>query len=252
MPNSQPSNSSSNSALTQLLEVDAQLAAQEAQLSTQLQSVQEKRKSLKTVIDLFAPAKTTLAAVAPTPTPAVAPNGKPELSVQDSATPALDGSESTSTPRVDINGKHDLAVGDQTAPELDSAQATLADSATPAADKQNQKAQKAPATVKRRQSAKPAREATKTARRTEGWQDYLREEFSDVPLPNAVFAVLRQHEKQALDIAAVVDAIFDEQMSQQVRVKARDRVSNILSEGARKNKWYRADAGSYSVSKATT
>jgi len=53
MPNSQDFDQSANSTLTKLLEVDAQLAVQEAELLSQLESVQEKRQSLKTVVSLF-------------------------------------------------------------------------------------------------------------------------------------------------------------------------------------------------------
>lgn len=50
---------SSDPTITKLLEADADLAAQEAELSTQLKSIGEKRHSLKTVIDMFDPAHTT-------------------------------------------------------------------------------------------------------------------------------------------------------------------------------------------------
>ena len=55
MPNSQNPDDISNATVAKLLEVDTQLATTEAQLSAQLKSIQEKRRSLKTVIDLFAP-----------------------------------------------------------------------------------------------------------------------------------------------------------------------------------------------------
>ncbi len=224
MPKSQHSDSSSNPALTQLLEVDAQLADQEAHLSAQLQSIQEKRQSLKSVMDMFTPADAQ-PVVTPAPTPASDTNGKFEPSIEGSATQ-----------------------------ELDDAQATPTDSvAQKSSSRLNQKQKKTSTTASRKkQSAKPARGATKTAKRTQGWQDYLREEFSDVALPEAVSTVLQQQPKQALEIALVVDAIFDEEMPDSVRNKARDRVSNILAEGARKNKWYRADAGSYSMSASAT
>lgn len=51
MQNSQ----SSNPTITKLLEIDADLAAQEVELTLQIQSIQEKRHSLKTVINLFVP-----------------------------------------------------------------------------------------------------------------------------------------------------------------------------------------------------
>ena len=51
MQNSQ----SSNPTVAKLLEADTDLAAQEVELSAQLTSIQQKRHSLKIVIDMFAP-----------------------------------------------------------------------------------------------------------------------------------------------------------------------------------------------------
>ena len=224
MPDSQPFNSTPDPTVAKLLEVDAQLAAQEVDLSAQLQSIQEKRKSLKTVIDLFAPADSAKPVASLAPTPTAAPNGKLEQDTENQATPELDGSQIT----------------------------TAADAQTHAApDESKQKAQKAPATATRKQTTKPAR-ATKTARKTQGWQQYLRDDFSNIALSDAVSIVLQEQSEQVLEIAQVVDAIFVEEIPQQVRVKARERVSNVLSEGVRKNKWYRGQEGKYSISSAAT
>ena len=70
VPNSQNPDDISNPTVAKLLEVDAELAIQETELSAQLQSIQEKRRSLKTVIDLFAPTDTTTTPIA---TPAQTP-----------------------------------------------------------------------------------------------------------------------------------------------------------------------------------
>lgn len=64
--------------------------------------------------------------------------------------------------------------------------------------------------------------------------------------------VLQEQSEQVVEIAQVVDAIFVEEIPQPVRVKARERVSNVLSEGVRKNKWYRGQEGKYSMSSAAT
>ena len=222
MPDSHPFDSTPDPTVAKLLEVDAQLAAQEVDLSAQLQSIQEKRKSLSSVIDLFAPADSAKPVAASAPTPTVATNDKLEQDTEDQATPELDNLETT----------------------------PAADAAMPAAENQNQKAQKTPDAASRRQTAKPAR-AKKIAKKAEGWQQYLRQEFSHAALPETVATLLQQQPQQALDIPTIVDAIFVEQMPQQVRHKARDRISNVLSEGARKNKWYRTGAGSYSMSLET-
>ena len=55
---------SSNPTVAKLLEADANLAATEAELNAQIQSIQEKRHSLETVIDMFAPVDTAAASIA--------------------------------------------------------------------------------------------------------------------------------------------------------------------------------------------
>ncbi len=47
-----------------------------------------------------------------------------------------------------------------------------------------------------------------------------------------------------------IDTIFVDDIPKEVRSKARERVSNVLSVGAKSGKWYRGQLGKYSVSKA--
>ena len=44
-------------------------------------------------------------------------------------------------------------------------------------------------------------------------------------------------------------AIFEDDMPKAQYLKARSRISNILSAGARDNEWYRGRGGTYSMSK---
>jgi hypothetical protein len=62
--------------------------------------------------------------------------------------------------------------------------------------------------------------------------------------------MLQSQPNQVFEISAIVDEIFVDEMPLTARNKARDRVSNILSEGTRKHKWYRGKSGCYSLSKA--
>ncbi len=96
VPNSQNSSDTSNPTVTKLLELDAELATQEVELSAQLQSIQEKRHSLKTVIDLFAPTDTATATPIATPpeTPVAEESTEvteeqTESTVEDVVTPEL-------------------------------------------------------------------------------------------------------------------------------------------------------------------
>lgn len=150
-------------------------------------------------------------------------------------------------PIVEINDI-ELSPQEQATPELDNSQTTATDAATlAAASLENQKALKTPTVVRKTPCAMPAR-TTKKANKTKGRQQYVRSQFSDMAVSVAVALVLQHKPEQVLEIAAVVDAIFQSQMPPAVRSLVRNQVTNILSEGARKNKWYRPQPGSYSWS----
>jgi hypothetical protein len=221
VPNSQNSSDTSNLTVAKLLEVDAELATQEAQLSAQLQSIQEKRHSLKTVIDLFAPTDTATAT--PIATPAQTPVAEESTEVTDEQT------ESTA---------EDMVTPEPESPKLD----TTTDAKAPiVSDATKRQAKKNSSPTSKKQSAKS--KSQKTSKELETWSDYLRDEFSDATLSQAVSEVMQRQPKQVLEIAAIVDAIFVDEIPPEVRSKARERVSNVLSVGVKKEKWYRGGAG---------
>jgi hypothetical protein len=218
VPSSQPTNSISDSTVAQLLEIDAKLAASEILLRTQIASIQHKRISLKNVIELFDPESTTESVTTPfAATPATLANDKLELSTGEPATPELDNSQTTAT---------DTAAPAATAHKNHKAQKTS----------KNQNAGKTPSVVRKTKSAEPAR-TTKKANNTEGWQQYVRPKFSNMAISEAVTIVLQRQPEQLLEIAAVVDAIFESQMPPAVRSKVRNQVTNILSEVVSSAAW---------------
>lgn len=89
----------------------------------------------------------------------------------------------------------------------------------------------------------------KGSRKTENWQQYMKREFGQASLPEAVSRVLQSHPKEALETPTIVNAIFTDKMPLELRNQARDRVSNVLSVGLKDNKWYRGKKGCYSASK---
>lgn len=91
---------------------------------------------------------------------------------------------------------------------------------------------------------------TKGSRKTENWQQYMKKEFGQASLPDAVSTVLQTYSNEALETPAIVSAIFTDKMPSELRNQARDRVSNVLSVGLKDNKWYRGKKGCYSASKA--
>ncbi len=213
MQNSSISSPTSNSIVAKLLEIDADLAAQEVELAAQLQSIQEKRHSLKNVISLFPPVNAAHPPVV-TPTPVVEKQEKPP--VPEVATPELEDTTIDTT---------------EAAPSTQKRQGEKNLSST---SKSNKK-------------SLPTKEINKE---TDTWQQYVIDEFSNASLAEAVAEVMQQHLEQVLEIATILDAIFVEEIPKELRSKARERVSNVLSVGAKKGKWYRGLAGKYSMSSA--
>ncbi len=195
MVNSQTSPATSGAILTNLLEADATLAAQEADITIQLEALRGKRQSLKTVIDLFS--ATADAATSAQPTPDLsAPKSSPVASPDPSPTaPTEEAAAPTST-----------------------------------------------------RGRKPAR-ATKQTRQSKNWQDYLQDPFRQTSLPAAITSVFQQQPKQLLSVPDLINTIFVAEIPQDVRNKARDRMLNILSTGAKDGQWHRARKGQYSLSK---
>ena len=89
--------------------------------------------------------------------------------------------------------------------------------------------------------------SSKAARR--GWREHVRKEYRQKPLSEVVSLVLQVQPQKVFEIAEVVDSIFNKTMPPAVRTSARERVSNILAEGVRKEWWYRGQSGSYCFSK---
>ena len=225
VPDSQNLASISNSTIAKLLEVDSELAVQEGELLSQLEFVQEKRRSLKTVLCLFAGA------------------GTPTI------VPTAESAQATSTE----TGKEPKPSGENLAvlPMKTSKESATAEVETELLPDAQLKAvkKKAPASTKRNKTTKLT-PATKTAKRTSAWQEYVREEFSNISLPEVVALVLKRQADAVLEIPTIVNAIFVDEIPKEIGSQARRQVSNILSNGAMKNKWYRSQLGSYSMSRA--
>ena len=211
MQNSQ----ASDPTVAKLLEVDADLAVQEVELTLQLQSIQEKRHSLKNVISLFPPVDNAIPTPVATPTPVVEDTAKSP--VQEDITPELDEVTTETT---------------ETAPQP---------------PKRQGKKDLSPSNSKPSKKAAPANEITKEVAI---WQQYLQDQFVTDNLSVAVFDVMQQQPEEVLEITAILDAIFVAETPKDVRSTARERVSNVLSVGAKKGKWYRGKLGKYSMSKA--
>ena len=217
--------STSNSTVAKLLEVDSELAVQEGELLAQLESVQEKRRSLKTVLCLFAGAGTpTIVPTAESAQATSTETGKePKPSGENLAVLPMETSKESATAEVETELVPDAQL--------------------------NASKKKAPASTGRNKTTEVTH-PTKIAKRTSAWQEYVREEFRDISLPEAVALVLKRQADAVLEIPTVVNAIFVDEIPKEIGSQARRQVSNILSNGAMKNKWYRGQLGSYSMSRA--
>ncbi|MDJ0702454.1 MAG: hypothetical protein QNJ46_04160 [Leptolyngbyaceae cyanobacterium MO_188.B28] len=106
-----------------------------------------------------------------------------------------------------------------------------------------------PAATKSKTAPPPRKVSSRPKLPRRGWQKYMRNEYSQTPLPNVVAGILKAQPKKVFEIAEVVDTIVVKAIPHNDRKGARNRISNILAEGARKKDWYRLDSGCYSFSK---
>lgn len=202
---------SSDPTLAKLLDISADLAAKEAQLQAQLEELQEKRNSLKTVISLFS-AETTSTTAAPVLEP-VANAGE-----------------------VNNNGSAPAAVQEPPA-------ATKA----PARKRgPRSTATKTRPTTTKRAKGKGKRGASGSFK--ESWQPYLQDEFLDMSsLPDIVSTVLERHQGQVLSARNIMSSIFEDDMPQSDYQKVHHRLLTILSKGVKDERWIRGNKGEYSI-----
>ena len=199
----------SDPTLAKLSAADADLAAQEAKLIAQLEAIQTKRASLRAVLEIFDLDATTT---------------QPTIVSE----PALDMSAAIAVDEIAPAG-----IANKT---LDSPIES-----PPKALQQQATENKIKSTRSRKADSSP-----KSNRR--GWREYLRDEYRQKPLPAVVAGILESHPQKVFEIAEVVNTIFVQTIPQAARKAARERVSNILAEGARKNQWRRGKTGCYSSS----
>jgi hypothetical protein len=211
VPEPETLNSTTSSTQAQLLEIDTQLSMQESQLLAQLESIQQKRQSLQVVIGLFKETdKATVTSIEETILTPQAPSVEEKKAVSQT-------------------NKDDL---------LSAALPTTA----------SKKGKKTGSSAKKSQTRKSQTSKSKTVKQSLGWQQYLREDFRNSSLPHAISEVIHSQPERVWDISAVVDAIFVSEIPHAVKKKVRLQITNLLAQGARENKWYRGQQGSYTLS----
>lgn len=208
----------SNSALSQLVAVEDDLAQQVESLETKLSQLQERRQGLRTVIHMFQESEAD-GEISPMETAPVQPAAT-EAPVAESASdePEPETTDETTSPKA---GRK---------PRAATAKTSTA-----------KKAEKPKATPRKKKDGRAA-----------NWQKYVQSDYRDTALPEAVSSVLRSQPSEIFTIADIMSSIFSEDMPRTSYLKARNRISNILSAGARDGTWYRGRNGRYSQSESVT
>ncbi len=236
----------STSVLPQLLEVDSELSAQATALKAQLTELQEKRRGIQTVIAMFESGHP------PDVKDIVAVTGSGEKldHLEESATKPAKKTTAKKTAAKKTTPKKTAKTAKKTAKTIGKttkakrgrpAKAKVADTAVTAIE-----TTQADSATDTAASEQPL--AGKRSGKTAKWQRYVQESYRKAPLPDVIGGVLQAQPSTVFKIADVMNAVFQEDMPKNHFLTARNRVSNILSAGAREGSWYRGRGGTYSVS----
>ncbi|MEO1400860.1 MAG: hypothetical protein AAFV72_06340 [Cyanobacteria bacterium J06635_1] len=224
----------SDAVLSQLVEAEAQLASQETQLMAKVSAIQGQRQGLQTVIDMFqSPANSNGAAISLDALDKVVTATKPATKTTPRKT--------TRKAKAPTKAKKTTTKRAAKAPAA-KAKATTATKTKAAATKTKTVKAKAPRKAPAARKAKPGK--------APNWQRYVQEPFRKSALPDVVANILNAQPEQVFKIAEIMEAIFKSDMPKATFLKARNRVSNILSAGARNGDWGRGRGGTYSMSKS--
>ncbi|MGB3294018.1 MAG: hypothetical protein WBB01_13615 [Phormidesmis sp.] len=205
----------SDPVLSQLVAVEDDLAQQVETLETRLNQLQEQRQGLRTVIGMFQGSENEGEDVSTIESPPAEPIAKEPEPIAEEPEPVAE--EPASAPKAKARAGRK--------PKASTAK-------TPAKTKTT------------RRKKKDGRAAT--------WQKYVQSDYRETALPEAVSSVLRSQPSEIFTIADVMSSIFSEDMPRTSYLKARNRISNILSAGARDGTWYRGRNGRYSQSESVT
>ncbi|EDX86337.1 hypothetical protein S7335_4040 [Synechococcus sp. PCC 7335] len=207
----------STSVLPQLLEVDSELSAQATVLEAKLTQLQQKREGIQAVISMFESGEKPAASAISTITDA-----STTTKITTKKTPA--GNKTKGRRKA---GKS-------------STQSTAPKSTTT-------KASKPKASRGRPAKSKQSAASTKRSGKAD-WQRYIQTTYKKSPLPDVIVSVLQAQPNNVFKIADVMNLVFQENMPKSHFLKARNRISNILSAGARDGVWHRGGNGTYSMS----
>ena len=117
----------------------------------------------------------------------------------------------------------------------------------PAAKAQATKSAKTAKTAKKAKATKTSTrgKSRKKDGRAAAWQKYTRPGIGKQPMPEAVHMILATQPDKDFKIAEVMSSLFKDDMPKSQYLKARNRISNILSGGVRNGEWFKGERGAY-------
>ena len=98
--------------------------------------------------------------------------------------------------------------------------------------------------------AKRKKATAKKDGRAASWQKYTRPGVKNESIPDAVRLILETQPDKDFKIVEVMEALFEEGMPKSQYLKARNRISNVLSGGVRAGDWYRGERSTYRLTAA--
>ena len=235
----------SDPVLSQLVSVESDLAQQANSLESQLAQIQAQREGLRTVINMFEEGDDSEKTAAEAAKPVTETTQKPSRPT-DSSSSAKTSSAKTSTAKT---SSAKAGSAKTSSAKAGSAKTSSAKTARKADSKSS--AKKPGRKPKPSVSSEKASQKKKDGRAAD-WQKYVQPEYRESALPEAVSSVLRSSPSEVFKIADVMSTIFIEDVPRDQFLKARNRISNILSAGARDGSWYRGRNGRYSQSESAT
>ncbi len=201
----------SETVLPQLQAVISDLETEESNLTAQLTAIQTRKDAVLSVIEMF------------------------DGSASDSS--AGKSSTADSTPMEES----------ETPPEAppEAKKSSTEKSSTEKSSAEKSSSEKKPAATSTKAKTKTKTKAKKKDGRTADWQKYTLPGVGDQPMPEAVKLILATKPKEDFKIAEVMSGLFKEDMPKNQYLKARNRISNILSGGVRDGEWFKGARGAY-------
>ncbi|PZO16162.1 MAG: hypothetical protein DCF25_12725 [Leptolyngbya foveolarum] len=209
----------STTVLPQLREIESELAAQEESLSARLQEVQDKLSGIRAVLPMFGEDSES-----ETAEPAAKSTAK--STAKSAAKSTQKSTQKSAASSAKATKEKTPTATDATADDATADDAT-ADDATQ---------------TKAKSKKKDGRAAD--------WQKYTRPGVKNQSIPDAVKLILATQPEKEFKIAEVMEALFKEGMPKAQYLKARNRVSNVLSGGVRAGDWHRGDRSTYRMGDA--